>query len=125
MVSEEENSISYAKVKNVMENEIVNIHAKTFVLAAGAVLTPQILFNSGIRPKALGRYLCEQPMVFCQIVFLQSILDRIDMVYRDVIEKQNISEDPIPIPPHDPPPHVCNLYICGCNSLYFVFCTLL
>ena len=104
----------------------MNIHAKTFVLAAGAVLTPQILFNSGIRPKALGRYLCEQPLVFCQIVLLQSILDKIKEDYHDVIKASNNPEDPIPIPLRDPPPQVCNLtmYVV-CNCLYSLFCLLL
>jgi pyranose oxidase len=96
--TEEEDSIKYAKVLNVMKNEIVAIHANTFVLAAGAVLSPQILFNSDIRPKALGRYLCEQPMAFCQVVFLQSIIDEVQK------DEDNSSDDPIPIPLHDPPP---------------------
>lgn len=41
------------------------VRARFVVVAADALRTPQVLFASGVRPKALGRYLNDQPqMVF-------------------------------------------------------------
>ena len=40
---------------------------RAVVIACGAVGTPQILHNSGITPKPLGRYLTEQSLAFCQV----------------------------------------------------------
>ena len=102
--------ISSAVVKDLMEKKRYRVHAKVFVLAAGAVLTPQILFNSGIRPEALGHYLCEQPMAFCQIVLLQELVDSIEPnpEWKKKVDhyKAKNPEDPIPIPLDDPTPQV-------------------
>ena len=100
---------------DLFKHECVYIHASVFVVAAGAVLTPQILHKSEIQPEALGQYLCEQPMAFCQIVLLQSIVDSIptDKRFKDKIEdyKREHPEDPIPIPMKDPTPQVFNAAI--------------
>jgi len=42
--------------------------ADTVVVAAGAIGTPQLLHRSGIRPKALGRWLSYHPILICQLV---------------------------------------------------------
>lgn len=90
------------------------IKAKVYVLCAGAVLTPQVLFNSGIRPEALGCYLSEQPMTFCQIVLKQDLLDNLEhSPYLDGHAKGRVAkhrrenpDDPVPIPMTEPEPQV-------------------
>ena len=86
------------------------MHAKTFVVCAGTVLTAQILYNSGIRPPALGVYLTEQPMAFCQIVLSQSIIDSLpsDPRFAETIRRyrKQHPNDPIPIPMNDPDPQL-------------------
>jgi pyranose oxidase len=91
----------------------VDIYADLFIVAAGSILTPQILWNSNIRPFALGRYLTEHPMTFTQIILSRSIVDKIssdprfrsDPRFKDRVSKIE-AEDPISIPMNDPPPMV-------------------
>ena len=100
--------VEYAVVRDLLEKKDYRIKAKTFVIAAGAVLTPQILFNSKISLPALGRYLCEQPLAFCQVVLLQSIVDSIEKnpAWKSIVDafRKKHPNDPIPIPYMDPEP---------------------
>ena len=97
-----------ALVKDLRTGKTNLIRAKVFVVAAGAILTPQLLFASNIRPHSLGRYLCEQPMAFCQIVLSTKIIDDIASNNPDSVEQHiaNNPRDPIPIPMDDPNPQV-------------------
>jgi choline dehydrogenase-like flavoprotein len=45
-----------------------SIKAQEIVVAAGAIGTPQLLHQSGIRPIALGRWLTYHPILICQLV---------------------------------------------------------
>ncbi|KAJ6503796.1 putative pyranose oxidase [Mycena sanguinolenta] len=101
------------------------IKAKAYVVAAGAVATPQILANSGFgatnRPKNhlipnLGTRITEQPMAFCQVALLQKLVDAIDdpAIRREpwwtaavANHKKRFGDvDPLPIPFQDPEPQV-------------------
>jgi pyranose oxidase len=91
------------------------IKAKAYVLCGGAVLTPQVLFNSDIRPESLGCYLSEQPMAFCQIVLKQELLDNLENspYLTDANAREKVAQyrkehpdDPVPIPMTDPEPQV-------------------
>ena len=103
-------SICFAVVKDLLEKKRYLVHVKVFVLAGGAILTPQILFNSEIEPQALGHYLCEQPIAFCQIVLKQEIVDSIESrpEWKEKVHqhKSKNPRDPIPIPLEDPTPQV-------------------
>ena len=103
-------SIDYAEVKDLIEKKRYHIHAKVFVLAAGAILTPQILNNSEISSRAIGHYLCEQPMAFCQIVLNQKLVDSIERrrEWKEKVTQHKLKnlQDPIPIPFDDPTPQV-------------------
>jgi pyranose oxidase len=48
--------------------------AKAVVIACGAVGTPQVLYNSHIRPWALGRFMTEQSLSFCQVRHSESLI---------------------------------------------------
>lgn len=84
--------------------------ADAYVIACGAVCTPQILWNSNIRPEALGKNLSEQSIAFCQIVLKRSIVDDIwtNPKYAEAVERhhERYPCDPLPIPFHDPEPQV-------------------
>lgn len=103
-------TVEYAVVDNLLTWRTVHVRANVYVLAAGAVLTPQLLYNSGIRPSALGGYLSEQPMAFCQVVLKQSIVDAIaeDPRFADKVEehRRKNPHDPVPIPMNEPEPQV-------------------
>jgi choline dehydrogenase-like flavoprotein len=48
--------------------------ADAVVVAADAVRTPQLLWASGIRPQALGRYLTEHPLLFGVVALRDGVL---------------------------------------------------
>ena len=110
VLSPDGKTVDHAIVKDLLNDRSYQIRAKLFVLAAGAILTPQILFNSGIKPRSLGRYLCAQTMAFCQIVLKQEIVDSIpnDPRWKAEVERyqREHPNDPIPIPMSDPTPQV-------------------
>lgn len=107
--------VGHAVVRDLLAKKDYRIKAKTFVLAAGAVLTPQILYNSDIDLVALGHYLCEQPKAFCQIVLLQSLVESIERnpVWKPIVDefRKKHPHDPIPIPYTDPQPQVLNIIL--------------
>ena len=48
--------------------------ADAVVVAADALRTPQLLWASGIRPDALGRYLTEHPLIFGVVAVREGLL---------------------------------------------------
>ena len=50
------------------------VRADAVVLAADALRTPQLLWASGIRPEALGRYLTEHPLLFGVVAVRPDVL---------------------------------------------------
>ncbi|KAG6382089.1 pyranose 2-oxidase [Boletus reticuloceps] len=102
------------------ENSERLVTAKAVILCCGAIPTPQILFNSGIRPDPLGRYLSEQSLTFCQVVLRQANIDAIprgppwgefepvgDAILKHIEDYQG---DPLPIPFTDPDPQLMMTY---------------
>lgn len=108
------------------ESTDYRIRAKTFVVAAGAVATPQILASSGfggfngdkskeIIPN-IGHMITEQPMAFCQVVLKRDLVEDIGKnlaqkpewwrnAVQDHLDKYG-DVDPLPIPFKDPEPQV-------------------
>jgi len=102
--------IRIALLRDLRTNSDILVFAKAFIIACGAICTPQILWNSHIRPKALGHYLAEQSMAFCQVVLSKSIVDDIatNPEYKEAVEKHKAKHptDPLPIPFDDPEPQL-------------------
>jgi choline dehydrogenase-like flavoprotein len=59
----ENGSAQGVELQSLDSGEIWTLRAKWVVVAADALRTPQLLFASGVRPPALGRYLNEHAMV--------------------------------------------------------------
>ncbi len=78
-----------------------------------------MLWNSNIRPYALGRYLNDQPIAFCQTVYSNEMMKKMKaevsrtnytvnyFIKAEACGKSNTDpNDSIPISIHDPPPNV-------------------
>jgi len=104
----ENGHVKYCELKDHKRAHITKVYAKLFVVCCGAALTPQLLFNSNIRPRALGHYITEQTLFFCQIVLRQNLVESVknDPRFQDVLKKykQKNPQDPVPIPISDPEP---------------------
>ncbi|RIB30237.1 Pyranose oxidase, partial [Gigaspora rosea] len=98
-------------IQNLLEHEHnkVFIKAKVFIICAGAVLTPQLLFNSIIKNSnwdieipALGKNLCEQSVAYCQILLNKKIVKEMleNPTWSEDVKKHKEAypKDPIPIP---------------------------
>ncbi|KAL0570156.1 Pyranose 2-oxidase [Marasmius crinis-equi] len=107
LISNKQNprKVSAVLTRDLNTNEDVLIIAKAYVITCGAIGTPQILWNSGIRPPALGRHL-----TLLKIVLLREIVDRIpfDPRFEERVERhrERHPSDPLPIPFNDPEPQV-------------------
>ncbi|MFF5284566.1 GMC oxidoreductase [Streptomyces sp. NPDC013171] len=112
----ERRRVSGVEVRDLIADAPVDIVAKAYVVAGGAVLTPQLLSVSGLDDHlpALGRYLTESPLAFCQVVLKKEIIDGLagllteDALARVRAHQQKNENAPLPIPFDDAPP---NLFI--------------
>ncbi|WP_158852596.1 pyranose oxidase [Saccharothrix deserti] len=118
VMNPEQTEVQYAQVWNLnnWDDEII-VTAEQYIVACNAVLTPQLLFASGFgedRLPALGRYMTEQPMSFCQVVLHQHLVDNIkdyldpnyDGAKRIDEYRQSHPQDPVPIPMGEPEPNL-------------------
>lgn len=53
-----------AEIEHIQSEKKESVEAKIVIVAADPLRTPQLLWASGIRPKALGHYLNEHPFIF-------------------------------------------------------------
>lgn len=97
--------VSHAVVEDLMHWSTLEVHAEVFVVASGSLLTPQVLWASGVQPPALGRFLSEHVLAFTQVVLGQDLVDGIseDARFIEKLSRMDPS-DPVPIPMQDPPP---------------------
>ncbi|KIJ47072.1 GMC oxidoreductase [Sphaerobolus stellatus SS14] len=116
-----------AEVRDLLEEKLGDeqkkyyIKAKIYVIAAGAVCTPQLLANSGFGAgrnqanpiiPALSTHITEQPMAFCQVVLKQvdsaGDLSGKPAWWQAAVNRHREKNplDPMPIPFYDPDPQV-------------------
>ena len=57
-----------ARLRTVADGAEFEIHAETVLICADTLRTPQLLFASGIRPEALGRYLNEHAFITARVL---------------------------------------------------------
>lgn len=60
--------VTGARTRRVADGTEHEVHARVVIVAADAMRTPQLLFASGIRPTALGRYLNEHAFVTSRVL---------------------------------------------------------
>ncbi|GAA0300450.1 GMC oxidoreductase [Kineococcus aurantiacus] len=61
-------------VRDRRDGTAAEVAARVVVVAADALRTPQLLFASGVRPRALGRYLNDQPQVLLAVRLPDEVL---------------------------------------------------
>ena len=88
-----------AEVLDLTNSTRRSIFADTVVVAAGPFLTPLVLWRSGIRPDALGRYLNGNHTVSGQVVLNTDVIDRLRAIPDNPMHDDKV----VPIAWDDPP----------------------
>jgi pyranose oxidase len=103
-LEKQEGHITAAFVENLSSKINTEIKAKVYILACDALRTPQLLWASGIRPKALGHYLNEHPFVFAFVELKDELVDK---TAAEAYNPQNRKEQTIGVfwIPYDSPGH--------------------
>ena len=88
VLRDDEGRASGVEVRDLEAGETSTVSARFVVVAADALRTPQLLWASGIRPAALGRYLNDQT----QVVFATRIRDAAPVAGDDSPAHAGLSE---------------------------------
>lgn len=93
--------VTGAVLRDRQTAEVVTVFARTVVVAADALRTPQLLWTSGIRPPALGRYLNDQPQIVSALA-LREHDDGVVGVRERPSDRRDLLTGVLWIPFHDP-----------------------
>jgi pyranose oxidase len=99
----ENNKVNGAVIENFSSGKKETVKAKIVIVAADPIRTPQLLWASGIRPKALGHYLNEHPFIFTFVELDKELV-------KNTAETPHIRKSPDPLTgvfwvPFDAPNH--------------------
>lgn len=92
-LNHENGKIIGAEIEHIPSGKSEVIEANIVIIAADALRTPQLLWASGIRPKALGHYLNEHPFIFT-FVELDKDLVKNNTNYQDFEVENRKTPDP-------------------------------
>lgn len=81
--------ITGARLRHLPSGKRKKVEARIVVVAADALRTPQLLWASRIRPKALGRYLNEHPFIFTFVELKPELVQRQDAAAYDPNTRQD------------------------------------
>jgi pyranose oxidase len=112
----------YAVVRDLNTGKLKHIYADYFVVACNSVLTPQVLWASGIGRNAnpteerttpakepqdlpVGHYLTEQPIAFCQIILHKDLVEKAAAVHTEK-HRDIFPGDKTGLRINEPPPNV-------------------
>jgi choline dehydrogenase-like flavoprotein len=73
---QEDGHMTGALIEHLPSGTKDEIKAKIVIVACDALRTPQLLWASGIRPKALGHYLNEHPFIFTFVELKEDLVDK-------------------------------------------------
>jgi pyranose oxidase len=94
-------------VNDLQANETISFRPNIVIVTCGTVMSAQLLWASEIRPSALGRYIIEHPIAFCQVVLSREIVKKMETDPRfEEARKRKHPLDPLPLPMDDPAPNI-------------------
>lgn len=99
VLSKDKTKVLSATVRDLKRREVKEFKAKTFIVAGGSFLGARLLWQSHIRPWALGRFLSENPVVTCNMGMGDKI---VDLLRED--SDNPAKDDVVPVAWNDPPP---------------------
>lgn len=70
--------VTAVELEHLPTGTMHTVSTRAVVLACDALRTPQLLYASGIRPRALGRYLNDQPQITSALVLDQGLEGLVD-----------------------------------------------
>ncbi|KAI0452935.1 hypothetical protein F5B21DRAFT_505842 [Xylaria acuta] len=126
-INPETGRIECAIIVDLVHNKEYVVKANKYAICGGAVLTAGIIAKSALKSglklnelcPALGKYMTEQAMTFCQVILKQDLIDDVkthlgfldepnEFLIKDKVTEhtKNYPDDPVPFPFDDPDPQV-------------------
>lgn len=91
--------VTGALVRDLRDLEVKEFRAQTVIVAGGSMPSASLLWASGVRPPALGHYLCDNPVASGNLFLSPALMEK-----ARAIPGNPGSNDIVPIPWNDPPP---------------------